>query len=363
MKRGEITEGVAVYSFPSDIAPMWAEPGSRTEYDDPSQRSVTAQLRIRPIMNKYLTAADFASAGGAIKGETDGSANARGVFDNAAAIADDKADTEGGGQQHGPSIDYGVQTDLQTIKRSNDKADGDWQINLYLPQGIPFRGEVSYQSIDLGVLGATAANAIAAGSSIKDTGTKLIKEEGGRIIDSLLGSLTGEAASLAALRLANKAGSEIGGIVASATGVQTNPNSRTLFQSVPIRGFTFNFKMIPESEREHKTIVKIIQLLREEMYPDEIGIDELAVGYRFPNRVEVEMLHVNDSKRPEADGLLEDPHVIYHKLLPCYIRDCSVVYNSQGMGYHPGGKFTDVDMSITLMEERPLNKSDIKDNY
>ena len=357
MMKTTITEGITVYSFPSDIAPMWLEPGTRTDYDDPSQRSVTAQLRIRPIINKYLTAADFASAGGVIKGDTAGQANARGLVTNALAKAED------GGGQHSPSLVAGVNTDLQTIKRSNDKADGNWQINLYLPQGIPFRGEVSYQSVDLGVLGAAASNAISAGSSIKDTATRIAKEESGRIIDSLLGSLTGEAASLAALRLANKAGSEIGGIVASATGVQTNPNSRTLFQSVPIRGFTFNFKMIPESEREHDIIVKIIQLLREEMYPDEIGIDELAVGYRFPNRVEVEMLHVNDSKSPELDGLLEDPHTIYHKLLPCYIRDCSVVYNSQGMGYHPGGKFTDVDMSITLMEERPLNKSDIKDNY
>ena len=41
-------------------------------------------------------------------------------------------------------------------------------------------------------------------------------------------------------------------------GVTMNPNTRSLFKSVALREFAFQFKFIPLSEQEHREVIKII---------------------------------------------------------------------------------------------------------
>ena len=53
----------------------------------------------------------------------------------------------------------------------------------------------------------------------------------------------------------------------------TNPNTRSLFKSVSLREFTFQFKFIPLSEQEHDHVISIIKFFRTELYPEDITVD------------------------------------------------------------------------------------------
>ena len=50
------------------------------------------------------------------------------------------------------------------------------------------------------------------------------------------------------------------------------------------------------------------------------------------------------------------------KILPCFLRDVSVVYNPSGQAMHGGDNphFTEVDMSLAFTETRTLTRQEIE---
>ena len=60
--------------------------------------------------------------------------------------------------------------------------------------------------------------------------------------------------------------------VKQASGVTLNPNTRSLFKSVALREFAFQFKFIPLSKQEHDTVIKIIDFFRQNLYPENIKL-------------------------------------------------------------------------------------------
>ncbi len=165
------------------------------------------------------------------------------------------------------------------------------------------------------------------------------------------GNLGGEFGALIATRMAQAAPAGVGAGVQQATRIATNPNTRSLFRNVNQRRFTFTFQMIPESREEAEQIEKIIAFFREELYPEEIGVGQLGLGYRFPNMMEINVTYSKEWQN------------IITKILPCYLNDVSVQYNTQGMSFHKDGKFTDVSMTLNFTEYRPMNKDDVKYEY
>ena len=85
----------------------------------------------------------------------------------------------------------------------------------------------------------------------------------GATASSLMGS--GAAPELARLAMTKLSVSKyLGGegtalAVKQASGVTLNPNTRSLFKSVALREFAFQFKFIPLSKQEHDTVIKIIR--------------------------------------------------------------------------------------------------------
>lgn len=207
------------------------------------------------------------------------------------------------------------------------------EVSLYLPVGLQFRDNVGYENTDL-LAGNVSALISGASSSA----------------DGLKGQDATRQVSLAAVRVAQKLNQEAGNIARAAARVTTNPNTRALFKSVALREFAFTFKFLPCSAREAEEVKKIIQLFREELYPEDIpGLGGISLGYKFPNRFKIQI---------EYNG-----EEVTNKILPCYLRDVSVTYNPSTMAMHDDGSFSEIDMSVSFTESRTLDRKQIEAGF
>jgi hypothetical protein len=220
----------------------------------------------------------------------------------------------------------------------------DTEVLLYLPQGLQFRDNVTYENVDVGMTGA----AVSKGASIAGSMADGI----GSFVEGLSGGAKDDIAKLATVRLAQSMGKfseEVTAGLKLQTGVTTNPNSRSLFKQVNMREFQFNFKMVARSKKESDQIKKIVKLFRSELYPEDIevtvGGQEISLGYKFPNKFNIEFEY--DSK------------TIAHKVKPCFLRSVDTTYNASQMAFHDDGEFLEVDMNLNFTETVTLSKKDI----
>lgn len=234
---------------------------------------------------------------------------------------------------------------FQRTTKSYDFANA---VTLYLPQGINIGDGVEYERFDFGIIGTLMSEAVASGNTIPKALMDAAINEGSNAIDMLKGSFAGmskEIASLAAVRVAQRVpGGTVGAVARSASGVTTNPNTKTLFKAVNLRTFTFSFKMIASSSAEAREIDSIVNHFRREMYPDLIQIDNLPLGYVFPKRFKIDITY-NGYKVPI-------------KFLESNLLSMNTTYNPSSMGYHEDGMPSEIDMTLTFGEPRTLSKSD-----
>lgn len=222
-------------------------------------------------------------------------------------------------------------------------------VTLYLPQAIQFRDGAQYDNVDLGAAGGIAEAAIQGGSGLAGAAMKGLASEGGSLIDAFKSGINSGAGGLAAVRASRYFGDTAQNVVKSAVRVTTNPNTRSLFKSVAMREFSFQFKLIPETRKETESIKNIVKWFRTELYPESIPVAQggPSVGYRFPNKMDITMMY---GGRP----------IPMTKILPAYLRDITITYNGGGMSFYEGGEFTSVDLSLSFMETRPLTKAEVK---
>ena len=248
----------------------------------------------------------------------------------------------------------GTDPSLQTIESGEGIDQRLDKCILYLPQAVQINDAAAYDNVDLGVLGSSVAAGLQAGNAVIPSLMNATVEG----IDSFVDTLTGNAplgtpvGRLAVTRAANKIPSDAArGAVRSQTRVSVNPNTRALFKSVPLREFTFTFKMIPTSKTETQNIKDIVSFFRSELYPEVIKIGNINAGYEFPNVFEINMYYKKTNNR------------LATKLLPSYLRNFTATYNSSGMGFLEGGDFTEVDISMTFVESSTLHKELIGKGY
>ena len=218
---------------------------------------------------------------------------------------------------------------------------------LYLPGALQFQDNVEYTNVDLGIIGQGAFNAIQAGQSgrsVLGAATSNLLPDFTSIQEAFNFGLRSEAAQVAALRLTSKLSPEVQGAIETGTGIALNPNRRSTLRGIGVRQFRFTFKMIPTSPEEAREIKDIVQFFREEMYPDTSN-DALNAALRFPNKFKIKMFY--DSKK------------VATKILPSFLANVDVVYNSTGMSFHKDGSFQETDLSLSFIEERALTKRDI----
>jgi hypothetical protein len=228
-------------------------------------------------------------------------------------------------------------------------------VSLYLPQQIQIQDGASYENMDLGRIGAGAEATMQSGGSVGSAISAAAAEVGGQVGD-IAGLIKGGALSpgIASLAAQSVTPQGVTGAIQSATGIATNPNTRTLFKSVPTRNFAFSFDLIPSSAEEARIIKDIIKWFRTELYPTALALSTgVNYGYRFPNRFQIKMKY-RDKQDPDGsfNGI---------KFLPVYLTNFSTQYNTAGQALHADGNFQAISINMNFMESRPLTRQDVEE--
>lgn len=235
---------------------------------------------------------------------------------------------------------------------SRDRVPGSPIIQLYMPQSLVFDDNVAYNEADLGPGGLTAIAGIQRGNSLLSAVGQGISEGIESIFRLAKGTISSQAAQVAAARVSQaipKAGLRAAASTVLQAGI--NPGTRMLFNRPNIRQFTFTFKFIATSAAEAAQIEQIVQTFREEMYPETIDIASgVPGGYKFPNLFKVEFQFLGGKAKVPA-------------MLEAYLRSCQVTYNGSQMSFHADGQPTEVDMTLIFSEYRALSKQDIQKGY
>tara|TARA_R110000868_G_scaffold63267_5_gene191159 strand:+ start:388 stop:1353 length:966 start_codon:yes stop_codon:yes gene_type:complete len=244
--------------------------------------------------------------------------------------------------------------DYTPIQPGKGQVSDGGKVTLYLPTTIQIQDGVLYDNtINLGLVGGSAEAGLAKGAGAVNAVAAGIKGGIENFRDLFRDGTGRDAARVAATRFAETVpmfgfGDEIGAAVKSQLRVTANPNTRTLFRSVPIRSFTFTFKLIPNSAHEAREIRAIIQWFREQLYPESIGPGGI-LGFKFPNK-----FHIRLSYKNQELGI---------KFLPAYITNFNATYNGAGGGFHADGSFTDAEITLSFTEERALTNQLVKGGY
>jgi len=224
---------------------------------------------------------------------------------------------------------------------------------LYLPPGLQYVDAVNYNDTSLGAAGLTALAGIGSRKSI----TSAIKDGLTEGIESIFnlarGTLSQQAAQVTAAR-ASQLIPNAGIRGAAQLGLQTglNPGTRMLFDKPNVRRFTFSFKMIATSSQEASQIEDIVKNFRYQAYPEEIDINNIPIGYNFPNVFRISM---------QFGGTGMTPHI--PRLQYCYLETVNTTYNGNADVFYADGHPTEVDLSLNFVEYRPLSKRDVEAGF
>ena len=234
-------------------------------------------------------------------------------------------------------------------------------VDMYFPLTMQFNDNALYDNADLGAMGGTAEAAIQAGAGALSSVLGAATQGVGSIFDAITGNkqLTETALRVGAAR-AIDLGSFLNTGVANALRLTNrtviNPNTRALFRGVNLREFTFQFKMIAESQQEAAIVEQIVKHFRTQMYPDtypvNIGNNVSAdLGFAFPNVFEITFKYKN--------GINERiPRINF-----CYLRNVSTTINPTGGTFRRDGQPNEIDLTLSFVEYRTLNKKDIEKGY
>ena len=224
---------------------------------------------------------------------------------------------------------------------------------LYLPPGLQYVDAVNYNDVSLGPAGLTAMAGINNRQSILGALGRGLSEGLESIFNLARGTVSGEAARLVAARAANLIpGQGLSGAVGLGVQAGLNPGTRMLFDKPNVRRFTFSFKMIATSPQEAAQIEEIVKNFRFQAYPEEIDINNIPVGYNFPNVFRISM-------KFGATGA--SPHI--PKLQYCYLETVNTTYNGTADVFYADGQPTEVDLSLNFVEYRPLSKRDVEAGF
>ena len=226
-------------------------------------------------------------------------------------------------------------------------------VDMYFPLTMQFNDNAQYDNASLGALGAGVEAALRGGADVLEAAISEAGKSFKSAFDVISGNdQLGEAAfRVGAARAIDKA-SFLSSGVANALTLQNrtivNPNIRALFRGVGLREFTFQFKMISRSQREAEEIRRIVKHFRTEMYPGVYEIDTAEIGFQFPNLFKIDFSY---------NGI---PNRKIPKIHYCYLRTVSTTINPTGGAMRRDGKPNEVDLTLSFVEYKTLNRNDIE---
>lgn len=221
---------------------------------------------------------------------------------------------------------------------------------LYLPMSMAFTDRVTYNNVDLGILGAGVEAGIQAGGNLTtDVLKSAFLNQFHGISDVINYGLGSPGAQVAAMRIASKLNTGVAGAISSTTGIALNPNKRAILAGPEIRTFRFTFKMIPDSHEEAEEVKRIVRFFREEMYPESQREAGINAAFRYPSIFDIQMKYKNKD--------------VATYIKPSYLTDVAVVYNQSSMAFHSDGNFQETDITLSFTETVALTAQDIVNGY
>jgi len=265
-----------------------------------------------------------------------------------------KSRTEDKIESEGKTYYRDVQTDTFGMKTA--AVTPQKQVILYFPQSVQYNDGVSYNQQALGSVGLAALTAARNGSTTVEAMGRAFQEGLKPLTDLLSGNLNDlskQGTALAVSRIAAQTSGQgkLGTAASVGLQVKMNPNTRTVFQGVNIRNFTFTYDFIARSPDEANEIKNIIKFFRTELYPStplNIGTSGLPLGYKFPNLFEIKLRYNNS------------PNVNLPQPIFCYLRDVQTNYNPGSMSFHADGNPTQIQMTLNFSEYRALRREDVE---
>jgi hypothetical protein len=233
---------------------------------------------------------------------------------------------------------------LKVNEIAGEKAD------LYLPLSFQVNDGFDYASASLGLGGAATAAAMNSGGSIASGVMESLKSGAQSVFDLFK---TGAVSRVAAVR-----GSQaiplipdaVKSAIAITARVTMNPNIRTQFNGVSVREFNFTFKFLPKSQPESREVSRIVKFFRFHSYPVEMPYGQpYSIAFDYPNMFKVRLLS-------EVGGMFKN---IGTPIKLCYLKTVSTTYNPTSSVLHPDGSPTEIDLTLTFTEYKPLSRYDV----
>ena len=227
---------------------------------------------------------------------------------------------------------------------------------LYLPIAFQVADGFQYDnSAQLGAVGGALATALAEGKAIEAGVWEAIKAGAAGVTDFIKIFGTSEAATrLTAARAAaipaKLGGQKLADAVSVSARITLNPNLRTKFTGTNIREFNFQFKLIAKSQRESVMIKNIIRFFRFHAYPEGVpSTGEYSIALNYPNMFKIRL-------QSGSGGIFKNIGV---PIKYCYLRNISHIYNPTTPVLHKDGAPTEVDITMTFTEYKPLRRRDV----
>lgn len=220
---------------------------------------------------------------------------------------------------------------------------------LYLPMSMGFQDRITYNNVDLGILGAGVEAGLQSGMDLGPSLKEALFNAFANIGDTINYGLGSPGAQVAAMRIAGKLNTGVAGAISSTTGISLNPNKRAILAGPEIRTFRFTFKMIPDSHEEAEEVKRIVRFFREEMYPESQREAGIQAAFRYPSIFDIQMKYRNKD--------------VATYIKPSYLTDVAVQYNQSSMAFHSDGNFQETDITLTFTETVALTAQDIVNGY
>lgn len=236
------------------------------------------------------------------------------------------------------------QSNLKVNEIAGEKAD------LYLPLSFQVNDGFDYASASLGLGGAAAAAAMNSGGSLASSVMESLKSGAQSVFDLFKTGSVGRVAAVRGSQAVPLIPDAIKSAIAITARVTMNPNIRTQFNGVSVREFNFTFKFLPKSPQESSEVSRIVKFFRFHAYPVEIPYGQpYSIAFDYPNMFKVRLLS-------EVGGMFKN---IGTPLKLCYLKTVSTTYNPTSSVLHPDGSPTEVDLTLTFTEYKPLSRYDV----
>lgn len=171
-----------------------------------------------------------------------------------------------------------------------------------------------------------------------DMGTMI----GASNVGNLLSGETAQAALVKSLKIPGVVGApDFGKGIQKATGQTTNPFRTVLFKEVDLRTFQYQYKFMPKSQEEAKTVLDIINEFKFHMHP-EFSTDKVFLIH--PSEFNI----VYNYKGAENKK--------WHKIATCVLTGLDIDGGTERLAYFQDGQFAEINMTLTFKETEMLTR-------